>query len=72
LQTLGDGLYIADPKGGQTAGGEFSFGRNTGTSCATGGCGKGQVNIRSGMGAPSILIGIGSRVELAEMGNFPG
>jgi TldD protein len=94
LQTLGDGLYIADPKGGQTAGEEFSFGAQYGyvvrngrlaemirdinisgnmyvtmehvtaigdrlelmEGSGTGGCGKGQVNIRSGMGAPHILV----------------
>jgi len=95
LHTLGNGLYIADPKGGQTAGEEFSFGAQYGyvvrdgrlaemvrdinisgnmyvtmehvtaignrvelmEAGGTGGCGKGQqTNIRSGMGAPPILV----------------
>ena len=95
LHTLGNGLYLADPKGGQTAGEEFSFGAQYGyvvrNGClaemvrdinisgnmyvtldhvtaigdrvelmeagGTGGCGKGsQSNIRSGMGAPPILV----------------
>jgi TldD protein len=95
LHTLGNGLYLADPKGGQTAGEEFSFGAQYGyvvrdgklaemvrdinisgnmyetmahvtavgnrvemnEAGGTGGCGKGsQSNIRSGLGAPPILV----------------
>ncbi|MFZ2961229.1 MAG: TldD/PmbA family protein [Candidatus Ozemobacteraceae bacterium] len=95
LHTLGNGLYLADPKGGQTEGEEFSFGAQYGyvvrngslaemvrdinisgnmyvtmdhvtaigdrvemmEAGGTGGCGKGlQSNIRSGIGAPPILV----------------
>ncbi len=88
---LGDGLYLLDAKGGQTAGENFTFGAQYGyvvkdgkvgamirdinmtgnlyqtlldiaaigndlTLSKTGGCGKGQVNLRSCHGAPHILI----------------
>jgi len=88
---LGDGLYILDSKGGQTAGDNFTFGAQYGyiikngkkngmirdinisgnlyqtlqdisaigsdvVLSKTGGCGKGQLNIRSCNGAPHTLI----------------
>jgi len=91
LAELGDGLYILDAKGGQTAGENFTFGAQyaflvrggkidkmvrdlniTGNLYRTlknitaigddlelsqiGGCGKGQLNIRSCHGAPHILV----------------
>jgi TldD protein len=91
LQTLGDGLYLLDAKGGQTAGENFTFGANYGYEVRhgkigpmvrdinisgnlfqtlldiravgndlelsrTGGCGKGQTNIRSCHGGPHIVI----------------
>ncbi|MBI5209813.1 MAG: TldD/PmbA family protein [Elusimicrobia bacterium] len=91
LERLGEGLYICDAKGGQTAGENFSFGAQyayevkggkqgrmlrdinisgdlyrTMTDIAavgkdvgfakSGGCGKGQTNIRSCHGAPHVLI----------------
>ncbi|MBN2016864.1 MAG: TldD/PmbA family protein [Candidatus Cloacimonetes bacterium] len=91
MAKLGDGLYILDPKGGQTSGENFTFGAQYGyfvkngkkdkmirdinmsgnlyqtlkdiTSIGndlelkqTGGCGKGQTNIRSCHGAPHILV----------------
>ncbi|MEN2983788.1 MAG: TldD/PmbA family protein [Dictyoglomaceae bacterium] len=91
LEKLGDGLYILDSKGGQTAGENFTFGAQyayevkngkigkllrdiniSGNLYQTlkdiygigndfvlgevGGCGKGQLNIRSSYGGPHILI----------------
>lgn len=91
LQQLGDGLYICDGKGGQTAGENFTFGAQYGYVVKNGevqemirdinimgnlfttmknieataddmklsergGCGKGQLNIKSGYGGPSVLI----------------
>ncbi len=91
MAELGDGLYILDPKGGQTSGENFTFGAQYGylikkgkkdkmirdinisgnlyktlkdiTAVGndlklgkTGGCGKGQTNIRSCHGAPHILV----------------
>lgn len=88
--TLGDGLYIVDAKGGQTAGENFTFGAQYGyivkngkkaetirdinisgnlyktllgitavgndlVLSKRGGCGKGQMNIRSCSGAPHII-----------------
>lgn len=89
--TLGDGLYILDAKGGQTAGENFTFGSQYGfivkngkkaemirdinisgnlyktllgitaigndlVLSKRGGCGKGQLNIRSCNGAPHIIM----------------
>ncbi|MCD6328832.1 MAG: TldD/PmbA family protein [Candidatus Cloacimonetes bacterium] len=91
MAELGDGLYILDPKGGQTSGENFTFGAQYGyvvkngkkdrmirdinisgnlyqtlqditavgndlKLSKTGGCGKGQTNIRSCHGAPHILV----------------
>ena len=91
FEKLGDGLYIIDAKGGQTAGENFTFGGQYGYIIKdgkkagmirdlnisgnlyqtlkdisvigddfvlgkTGGCGKGQLNIRSCHGGPHILI----------------
>ncbi len=91
LQGMGDGLYLLDAKGGQTAGENFTFGANYGylvkggkvgpmirdinisgnlyqtlmdiravgndlELCRTGGCGKGQTNIRSCHGGPHVVI----------------
>ena len=91
LETLGNGLYILDAKGGQTAGENFSFGAqyayevkggkrgrmvrdlniagnlyqtmkdisavgNDFELSKAGGCGKGQLNMRSCHGAPHILM----------------
>ena len=91
LESLQDGLYIVDAKGGQTAGENFTFGAQYGyvvkdgklagmirdinisgnlyqtmkdiimvgndlVLTKTGGCGKGQTNIRSCHGAPHILV----------------
>lgn len=91
LQITGDGLYLLDAKGGQTAGENFTFGANYGYLVSngrvgpmvrdinisgnlyrtltdiravgndlqlakTGGCGKGQTNIRSCHGGPHIVI----------------
>lgn len=91
LQIVGDGLYLLDAKGGQTAGENFTFGANYGYEVKdgkiermvrdinisgnlyqtlmdikavgndlelskTGGCGKGQANIRSCNGGPHIII----------------
>lgn len=91
MAELVDGLYILDPKGGQTSGENFTFGAQYGylvkngkkdrmirdinisgnlyktlmdiTAVGndlklgkTGGCGKGQTNIRSCHGAPHILV----------------
>ncbi len=91
MAKLGDGLYIVDPKGGQTSGENFTFGAQYGfivkngkkermirdinisgnlyqtlqditavgndlKLSKTGGCGKGQTNIRSCHGAPHILV----------------
>ena len=91
ISKLGDGLYLCDAKGGQTAGENFTFGAQYGylvkngkidsmikdiniagnlydtlknivaigndlELCKNGGCGKGQLNIRSCHGAPHILI----------------
>lgn len=91
LDTLDDGLYLLDAKGGQTSGENFTFGAQYGyiikkgkkvkmirdinisgnlyntlknissigndlVFCETGGCGKGQLNIRSCHGGPHILI----------------
>ncbi|MCK4358382.1 MAG: TldD/PmbA family protein [Candidatus Cloacimonetes bacterium] len=91
IRMLGDGLYILDAKGGQTAGENFTFGAQYGyiikdgkigevirdinisgnlyqtlkditavgddfVLTKTGGCGKGQTNIRSCHGAPHILV----------------
>ena len=88
---LGDGLYILDAKGGQTAGENFTFGAQYGyrvkngkvggmlrdinitgslyqtlknivaigddlALSKTGGCGKGQMNLRSCNGGPHILV----------------
>lgn len=88
---LGDGLYILDAKGGQTAGENFTFGAQYGyivkngkkaemirdinisgnlyktllgitaigndlVLSKRGGCGKGQINIRSCNGAPHIIM----------------
>ncbi len=88
---LGDGLYLLDAKGGQTAGENFTFGAQYGyvvkdgnvgdmirdinmtgnlyqtllniaaigndlTLSKTGGCGKGQLNLRSCFGGPHILV----------------
>ena len=88
---LGDGLYLLESKGGQTAGENFTFGAQYGymvkdgkvdemirdinmtgnlyqtlrnitaiggdlTLSKTGGCGKGQMNLRSCNGAPHILV----------------
>jgi len=88
---LGDGLFIADAKGGQTSGEEFTFGAQYGyiirngkkaelirdvnitgnlyetlqnisavaddfVLSQTGGCGKGQTNIRSCHGGPHVLV----------------
>jgi TldD protein len=91
LSMLGDGLYILDTKGGETAGENFTFGAQYGyvvkggkvaemvrdvnisgnlyktlldivgvgndlVFSPIGGCGKGQLNIRSCFGAPHILV----------------
>jgi TldD protein len=91
LNRLGDGLFLCDAKGGQTAGENFTFGAQYGYMIKggkkgpmirdinimgnlfstlrniqaaaddfklseRGGCGKGQMNIKSGHGGPSILI----------------
>jgi TldD protein len=91
LNMLGDGLYILDAKGGETAGENFTFGAQYGyvvkggkvgemirdinisgnlyktlsdivgvgndlVFSRIGGCGKGQLNIRSCFGAPHILV----------------
>lgn len=91
LAILGDGLYLLNAKGGQTAGENFTFGANYGYLVKggkvggmvrdinisgnlyrtlmdiravgsdlelgkTGGCGKGQTNIRSCHGGPHIVI----------------
>ncbi|MEO0083491.1 MAG: TldD/PmbA family protein [candidate division WOR-3 bacterium] len=91
LTMLGDGLYILDAKGGQTAGENFTFGAQYGyivkngkkdkmirdinisgnlyktllnitaigndlVLTKRGGCGKGQINIRSCSGAPHIIV----------------
>lgn len=91
LERMGDGLYLLDNKGGQTAGESFTFGAQYGylvkggkldrmvrdinitgnlyetlqnIECVgdevaysrTGGCGKGQINLRSCYGAPHILV----------------
>lgn len=91
IEKLGDGLYLCDAKGGQTAGENFTFGAQYGyivkngkidkmvrdinisgnlyetlkninaiandlLLSKTGGCGKGQLNIRSCHGAPHVLI----------------
>jgi TldD protein len=91
LNMLGDGLYILDTKGGETAGENFTFGAQYGyvvkggkvremvrdvnisgnlyrtlldivgvgddlVFSRIGGCGKGQLNIRSCFGAPHILV----------------
>jgi len=91
LAQLGDGIYVLDPKGGQTAGENFTFGAQYGymirggkiqamvrdinvsgnlfqtlkdiiavgsdlTLSTVGGCGKGQLNIRSCHGGPHTLI----------------
>jgi len=91
LDSLGNGLYLLDAKGGQTSGENFTFGAQYGyiikdgkkakmirdinisgnlyqtlknisavgndlVFCETGGCGKGQLNIRSCHGGPHILI----------------
>jgi TldD protein len=91
FRKLGDGLYIADAKGGQTSGEEFTFGAQYGyvvkngkkaelirdinitgnlyktlqninavandfILSQTGGCGKGQTNIRSCHGGPHVLV----------------
>ncbi|MEK7448281.1 MAG: TldD/PmbA family protein [Planctomycetota bacterium] len=91
IKILGDGLYVVDAKGGQTAGENFSFGAqyaylvengkkaemvrdinisgnlyqtlkdiaavgNELVLGKTGGCGKGQMNIRSCHGGPHILV----------------
>jgi TldD protein len=91
IETLGNGLYILDAKGGQTSGENFTFGAQYGymvkdgtiremirdinisgnlyhtlknitavgddlVLSKTGGCGKGQLNIRSCHGAPHILV----------------
>ncbi len=90
FKLLGDGLYILDAKGGQTAGENFTFGAQYGyivkngkqtdmirdinisgnlyktlagitaigndlTLSKRGGCGKGQLNIRSCSGAPHVI-----------------
>ena len=91
LEELGDGLYLVDGKGGQTAGENFTFGAQYGfvvekgklgpmirdinimgnlfstlTSIDAvgddmllserGGCGKGQLNIKSALGGPHVLV----------------
>jgi len=91
LSMLGEGLYILDAKGGQTAGENFTFGAQYGYLVKdgklgemvrdinisgnlyktlvdivavgddfvlgkVGGCGKGQINIRSCHGGPHILV----------------
>ncbi len=91
VRKLGDGLYLCDAKGGQTAGENFTFGAQYGYLVRNGeigpmikdinimgnlfttlksieaaaddfhlnergGCGKGQINIKSGHGGPSVLI----------------
>jgi TldD protein len=91
LKQLGNGLYIIDPKGGQTAGDNFTFGAQYGYHVRdgkiaemirdinisgnlyktlmdipaigndlslgkTGGCGKGQINIKSTHGGPHMII----------------
>ncbi len=91
LAMLGEGLYVLDAKGGQTAGENFTFGAQSGylvkngkidrmvrdinisgnlyetlknisavgndlVLSKVGGCGKGQLNIRSCHGAPHVLI----------------
>jgi|WetSurSiteA1Bulk_404760.scaffolds.fasta_scaffold00262_16 TldD protein len=91
IETLGNGLYILDAKGGQTSGENFTFGAQYGyrvkdgtiremirdinisgnlyhtlknitaagddlVLSKTGGCGKGQLNIRSCHGAPHLLV----------------
>jgi len=91
LSMLGEGLYILDAKGGQTAGENFTFGAQYGYLVKegkpgemirdinisgnlyktlmdivavgsdfvlgkVGGCGKGQMNIRSCHGGPHILV----------------
>lgn len=91
LQAVGDGLYLLDAKGGQTAGENFTFGACYGYEVRggkigpmvrdinisgnlfqtlrdiraigndlelsrTGGCGKGQTNIRSCHGGPHLVI----------------
>jgi TldD protein len=91
LHKLGNGVYLCDPKGGQTAGENFTFGAQYGYEVKdgklgnmlrdinvsgnlyatlqniaaigdkleftkTGGCGKGQTNIRSCFGGPHIII----------------
>ncbi|MCD4828937.1 MAG: TldD/PmbA family protein [Candidatus Cloacimonetes bacterium] len=91
FERLGDGIYLVDKKGGQTAGENFSFGAMYGWEIKNGkkgrllrdlnisgnlyqtladishigndlefskrgGCGKGQINHRSCMGGPHVLI----------------
>ena len=91
LQMVGDGLYLCDAKGGQTAGENFTFGAQYGYVIRNGklegmvrdinimgnlfttlrnisgvgddfhlsergGCGKGQLNIKSAHGGPHIVI----------------
>lgn len=91
VNNLGDGLYLLDAKGGQTAGENFTFGAQYGfivengiigpmirdinimgnlfstlknieatgsdfSLSERGGCGKGQLNIKSAYGGPHILI----------------
>jgi len=91
VETLGDGLYILDAKGGATSGESFTFGAQYGyevkkgkvgemirdinvsgnlyqtlknITCVgsdfvlskVGGCGKGQINIRSCHGGPHVLV----------------
>lgn len=91
ISEMGDGLYLVDGKGGQTAGENFTFGAQYGfivengiigqmirdinimgnlfttlnnivavdrsfVLSERGGCGKGQLNIKSGLGGPHILI----------------
>jgi len=91
INMLGEGLYILDAKGGQTAGENFTFGAQYGYLVKdgklgemvrdinisgnlyktlvdivavgddfvlgkVGGCGKGQINIRSCHGGPHILV----------------
>ena len=91
LEELGDGLYLVDGKGGQTAGENFTFGAQYGfivekgklgpmirdinimgnlfstlssieavgddmELSERGGCGKGQLNIKSALGGPHVLV----------------
>ncbi|MBN1435326.1 TldD/PmbA family protein [Candidatus Fermentibacterales bacterium] len=91
LATVGDGLYLCDAKGGQTAGENFTFGAQYGYRIENGkmghmvrdinimgnlfttlsniiavgddfelsergGCGKGQMNIKSAHGGPHVVI----------------